>query len=215
MFFLNHTAHVLYDAKERVFDPQGRVWRRVPESAQGGVEFSLFDAVRWLQRESGKPARAPVSIVGPRDASPAEMADAEALGHGVAELGLAVLCGGLEGVMTAAAKGAHKAGGTVIGLLPDADWRAANPFITVSLASGVGLARNVLIAEAGLCLVAIGGGYGVTSEMAYAKQFERPVIALQSAPEMDGIERLGSVDEAMVAIARIALNLDGTEKAWR
>ena len=62
--------------------------------------------------------------------------------------------------MTAAAKGAHAAGGTVIGLLPDADWRAANPYITVSLASGVGMARNVLIAEAGLCLVAVGGGYG-------------------------------------------------------
>ena len=193
----------------------GRVWRRVPESAEGGSEIELFDAVRWLQRESGKPARAPVSIAGPRDASAAELADAEALGHGVAELGLSVLCGGLEGVMTAAAKGAHAAGGTVIGLLPDADWRAANPYITVSLASGVGMARNVLIAEAGLCLVAVGGGYGTLSEMAYAKQFERPVIALQSAPEMDGVDRLGSVEDALTAIARIALNLDGTETAWR
>ena len=127
MLFLNRTAHILHDDNARVFDTVGRVWRRVPESAEGGSEIELFDAVRWLQRESGKPARAPVSIAGPRDASTAELADAEALGHGVAELGLSVLCGGLEGVMTAAAKGAHAAGGTVIGLLPDADWRAANP----------------------------------------------------------------------------------------
>lgn len=215
MLFLNRSAHVLYDDKARVFDATGRVWRRVPESAEGGVNQSLFDAVCWLQRESGKPARAPVSIAGPRDASPAELADAEALGHGVAELGLSVLCGGLEGVMTAAAKGAHAAAGTVIGLLPEGDWRAANPFITVSLASGVGLARNVLIAEAGLCLVAIGGGYGTLTEMAYAKQFHRPVIALQSAPEIEGVARCSSVDDALTAIARIALNMDGTEKAWR
>jgi uncharacterized protein (TIGR00725 family) len=215
MLFLNRSAHILHDDNARVFDTIGRVWRRVPESAEGGSEINLFDAVRWLQRESGKPARAPVSIAGPRDASPAELADAKALGHGVAELGLSVLCGGLEGVMTAAAKGAHAAGGTVIGLLPEADWRTANPYITVSLASGVGMARNVLIAEAGLCLVAIGGGYGTMSEMAYAKQFERPVIALQSAPAMDGVDRLGSVEDALTAIARVALNMDGTETAWR
>jgi len=41
------------------------------------------------------------------------------------------------------------------------------------------------------------------------------VIALQSAPEMDGVNRLGSVEDALPAIARIALNLDGTETAWR
>ena len=77
------------------------------------------------------------------------------------------------------------------------------------------MARNVLIAEAGLCLVAIGDGYGTMSEMAYGKQFERPVIALQSAPYMDGVDRLRTVADALNAIARVALNLDGTETAWR
>lgn len=215
MLFLNRTAHILYDENARVFDTVSRVWRRVPESAQGGSEIQLFEAVRWLQRESASPARAPISITGPRDATAAELADAEALGHGIAELGISVLCGGLEGVMAAAAKGAHAAGGIVIGLLPDADWRAANPYITISLASSAGLARNVLIAEAGLCLVAIGDGYGTMSEMAYGKQFERPVIALQSAPYMDGVDRLRTVADALNAIARVALNLDGTETAWR
>ncbi len=215
MLFLNRTAHILHDENARVFDTVSRVWRRVPESAEGGSEIELFDAIRWLQRESGRPARAPISIVGPREASAAELADAQALGHGIAELGMSVLCGGLDGVMTAAARGAHEADGIVIGLLADADWRAANPYITVSLASDVGLARNALIAEAGLCLVAIGGGYGTMSNMAYAKQSERPVIALQSAPDMDGVDRLRTVADALKAIARVALNLDGTETAWR
>ena len=66
MLFLNRSAHILHDDNARVFDTVGRVWRRVPESAEGGSEIELFDAVRWLQRESGKPARAPVSIAGPR-----------------------------------------------------------------------------------------------------------------------------------------------------
>lgn len=215
MLFLNRADHILYDDAERVFDLSARAWRRVPESAVNGDEINALDAVRWLQHDSGTPARAPISIIGARDATPKQLASAEALGAQLAKLGLAVLCGGLAGVMTAGAKGANEAGGVVVGLLPDTDWRAANPYITIALASGVGLARNAIIAEAGMCLVAVGGGFGTLSEMAYGKQFGRPVIAIEDAPPMEGANRLGSVDAAVYAVARVVLNLDATEKPWR
>jgi len=213
--FLNRMNHVLHDEAARVFDPLARAWRRVPESGQGGDPIDLLDAVRWLQRESGRPARAPVSVIGPRAATASQLATAEALGREIADLGLAVLCGGLAGVMTAVAKGAKEAGGVAIGLLPEADWRDANPYITTAIASGVGLARNAIIAEAGLCIVAVGGGYGTLSEMAYGKQFGRQVFALENAPKVDDVVELASVEQAKQAIARIALNLDGTETPWR
>ena len=213
--FLNRMNHVLHDEAMRVFDPTARAWRRVPESGQGGDQIELFDAVRWLQRESGRPARAPVAVIGPREATAAQLQTAETLGRSVAELGLAVLCGGLTGVMAAVAKGAKEAGGVAIGLLPEADWRDANPYITTVIASGVGLARNAIIAEAGLCVVAVGGGYGTLSEMAYGMQFGRTVLALEDAPKVEGVIELDSVEAAIEAIARIALNLDGVEKPWR
>lgn len=212
---LNRDAAVLYDDGQRVFDAHARAWRRVPQSAQGGAPIAMADAVRWVQTESGKPARAPVAVIGGREATDAQMATAEALGAGLAGLGLQVLCGGLTGVMTAAAKGAAEAGGHVTGLLPEADWRVANPHVTTVIATGVGLARNAIIAEAGLCVVAVGGGYGTLSEIAYAKQFGRPVFALEDAPKVEGVEYLQSVEAALAAVCRVALNLDGTETAYR
>ena len=213
--FLNRDTGRLYDGGQQVFDALSRAWRRVPQAAEGGDEVSLQDAVRWLQRESGRPVRAPVSIVGPRAATDAQLTTAEALGRAVAGIDLALLCGGLVGAMTAAAKGAYEAGGLTIGILPDTDWRDANPYIRLSLATGVGLARNAIIAEAGFCIVAVGGGHGTLSEMAYGKQFGRPVYGLEDAPQVDGVDYLASVDEAVIAICRAALNLDGAEKAWR
>lgn len=213
--FLNKSHGVLHDDAHRVFDPVARAWRRVPETGQGGAPIALLDAVAWLQKESGRPARAPVSMIGPRDATAAQMETAEALGGRIAGLGLAILCGGLSGVMTAAAKGASEAGGVAIGLLPEADWRDANPYVTTVIASGVGLARNAIIAEAGLCIVAVGGGYGTLSEMAYGMQFGRKVFALADAPKVADAVELATVDEAVEAIARVALNLDGTETPYR
>lgn len=213
--FLNGGAGVLYDDGQRVFDAHARAWRRVPQAAAGGAPIDIEDAVRWLQRESGKPVRAPVSVIGSHRATAAQLLTAEHLGAEIAGLGLTVLCGGLTGVMTAAAKGAAEAGGQVVGLLPEADWRAANPYVTTVIATGVGFARNAIIAEAGLCLVAVGGSHGTLSEMAYGMQLGRPVYALADAPDVDGVVYLETVEDATAAIARVALNLDGTETAWR
>ncbi|MEQ9231162.1 MAG: hypothetical protein RIF46_10805, partial [Cyclobacteriaceae bacterium] len=62
---------------------------------------------------------------------------------------------------------------------------------------------------------AVGGGNGTLSEMAYSLQFGRPLLALENAPKVEGAREMASVEDALDAIARIALNLDGTEKAWR
>jgi hypothetical protein len=205
---LDRQAGVLRHASLGRFDPEARVWR---PDAGSGTPVGLRDAVRWLQRESGRRCRPPIGVIGAREASEAQLADALALGRGLAEMGLVVLCGGLVGVMTAVSKGAAEAGGTVVGMLPDGDWRTANPWVTIPIATGIGVARNALIPRAALLLVAIGGGYGTISEMAFGLQFGKPVLAIGGAGPLAGVEPMASADEALDRVARVVLELPAKE----
>ncbi len=187
------------------FDPAARRWTGRP--ARGGEPVGLRRAVTWLQKESGAPCRAPVAVIGPRDASPAEREAAFAVGAGLARLGLTLLCGGKSGVMEAACAGVAAAGGLSIGLLPEGEWQAANRFVTVPLATGIGVARNAIIARAALALIAVGGGYGTLSEIAFGLQFGRPVLTLLDAPAAAGTRACAAPDEAIDAACRIVLAL--------
>jgi len=158
--------------------------------------------VRWLQRDSGTPCRVPVAVIGPREAAEAERQAAFALGIGLAGLGIVLLCGGKGGVMAAACEGAAGAGGLSIGLLPDAEWQAANPFVTIPLATGIGEARNAIIARAALALVAVGGSHGTLSEIALGLQFGRPVLSLLDPPPVAGAVLMPSVEAALDAVCR-------------
>jgi len=201
---LDRDAGVLCHEAFGRFDPDARVWR---PAAPQGAPVGLREAARWLQRESGRPCRAPVGVIGTREATEAQLAIATALGRGLAELGVVVLCGGLVGVMTAVSRGAAEAGGTVVGVLPNGDWRTANPWVTIPIATGVGVARNAIIARAALALVAVGGGYGTLSEIAFGLQFGKPVLGFFDAAPLPGVELVTTVDEALDRIARVVLEL--------
>ena len=207
---LDTARNRLYDGRGRRFLPDRRAWsdpQPEPAPATGMTPLVPQDAVAWLQRDSCQPLRAPVGVVGPRAATAAQLRIAEAVGAGLAELGLAVLCGGREGVMEAVCRGVANRGGLAVGLLPDDHWSAANAHVTLPLATGLGVARNAVIARAAICLLAIGGGHGTTSEMAFALQFGRPVLALADAPDLPGVVRLGSAEEALTALCERLLNL--------
>jgi uncharacterized protein (TIGR00725 family) len=124
-------------------------------------------------------------------------------------LGLVVLCGGRSGVMEAACRGVARAGGLSIGLLPGEEWDSANPYVTVPIATGIGVARNALIARAALCLIAVGGGNGTLSEIAFGLQFGRPVFALAGAPTVSGTVELDGWDALLPRVARVVLNHPG------
>ena len=109
-----------------------------------------------------------------------------------------MLCGGLGGVMEAAAQGAASAGGTVVGILPGPDRTAANPHVTIAIATGLGEARNAVLTAAADAVIAIGGGWGTLSEIALARQRGRPVIALASW-ELEGVPLTVSAEEAVRA----------------
>jgi uncharacterized protein (TIGR00725 family) len=80
--------------------------------------------------------------------------------------------------MEAACRGAAVAGGITVGLLPGSKPEEGNPHLTVAIPTGLGEARNALVARAGRALIAIGGGYGTLSEIALALRLGRTVIGL-------------------------------------
>jgi uncharacterized protein (TIGR00725 family) len=203
MLELDRARDRLLDGAGRRFDATARAW--VADAATGGTRVSLVEAVAWLQRESGAPLREAVGVIGPREASAEQLAAAEAIGAGLARMGLAVLCGGREGVMAAVARGVAKERGVSIGLLPEPDARAANPHLSVVLPTGLGEARNAIIARASFCLVAIGDSHGTLSEVALGLQFGKCVFGLAGAPAVRGVRPCSDPGVALDAVARLVL----------
>lgn len=203
-YSLDRATAILSDAAGRVFDPRSRQWRAGVASGSG-ERVDARGAVAWLQRESGAPIRVPVGVIGPREATPAQLAAAEGVGAGLAAMGFAVVCGGRQGVMEATCRGAVGNGGLTIGILPDADPAFANPFVGVVLATGIGEARNALIARASFCLLAIGDSFGTLSEVAFGRQFGKLVVGLEGAAAVDGVVHVDGVAAALDAVAAFVL----------
>ena len=144
-----------------------------------------------------------VAVVGPGDASPAELESAELIGRGIAQGGDVLVCGGLGGVMAAACRGAVSAGGMTVGILPGSDRSAGNEWLTVAIPTGLGELRNGLVVRAADAVIAVGGAYGTLSEVALALKTGVPVIGLQTW-EIEGIEVVESPERAVRAIQRRA-----------
>jgi uncharacterized protein (TIGR00725 family) len=206
MLMLDEAAGRLFDSERRqCFDPVDRSW--TPATPAGGTELSAVAAATWLQRRSGHRLRQPIGVIGPRQASHEQMAAAEAVGAALGAIGVAVVCGGRQGIMEAVCRGVAGAGGVSIGLLPETDASSANPYVTVPIATGIGEARNALIARAAFCIVAIGDSYGTLSEVALGLHFGRPVLGLCGAAKLEGVHHLDSVEAAVNAVASLVLGL--------
>lgn len=134
---------------------------------------------------------------------------AEQVGSAVAKAGAILVCGGLAGVMLGAARGAKKAGGMTVGLLPGTDRSEANAYVDVAVATGLGFARNALVAQAGDAVVAVDGEFGTLSEIGFALQFKKPVVGLKSwILKKDGLENslhgAETAEEAVRTACRLA-----------
>ncbi len=137
-----------------------------------------------------------IGVIGAGEAGADVLRTAEEVGRLIAGYGHILVCGGQGGVMEAAAKGAKEAGGTTVGILPQADRLAANRFIDIPVATGFGEGRNVVIIRTADILIAVSGEYGTLSEIALALKAKKPVIGLGTW-EIPGITRADSPLEAM------------------
>jgi uncharacterized protein (TIGR00725 family) len=121
-----------------------------------------------------------IAVIGGSTASPAELRATEESGRLIARKGATLVCGGLGGVMEAACRGAHQAGGLTVGVLPGENRQAANQFVDIPIVTGVGYARNIAVVKTSQAVIAIGGSYGTLTEIAYALQSGIPVIGLDT-----------------------------------
>ncbi|ADJ26162.1 conserved hypothetical protein [Dehalogenimonas lykanthroporepellens BL-DC-9] len=150
-----------------------------------------------------------IAVIGASKASAAELLLAEQVGREIGRHDAVLVCGGLEGIMEAACKGAAAEGGLTVGILPGEHRETANSYVKIPIVTGIGYARNAIVAKSGHAVIAIGGGYGTLSEIAYARQAGIPVIGLdtwnvsRSNSEDVHIIRAANPDEAVqLAISR-------------
>jgi uncharacterized protein (TIGR00725 family) len=208
-FRLDRESGTLLDGMSRRFDPFARHWDPTTAAARTEAleELDAIAAVTWLQRESGHSVRIPIGVIGPREATAAQLAAALEVGELLGDCRLTVICGGRQGVMQAVCEGVARVGGWSIGLLPEADPATANPFVGVAIATGIGEARNALIARASFCLIAVGSSFGTLSEVALGRQFGKLVIGLEGAATVEGVRHVNTARDAVEIAAQAVLGV--------
>jgi uncharacterized protein (TIGR00725 family) len=105
---------------------------------------------------------------------------AEKLGKELLDEEFRIINGGMSGIMEAVCKGAKESGkyteGSVIAILPGFDPSLSNSYADVVIPTGLDNYRNGIVANSDI-VVAIGGGAGTLSEMAFAWTYRRMMIA--------------------------------------
>jgi len=150
-----------------------------------------------------------VAVVGPSAGTPTELALGEAVGRGLAEAGAVLVCGGMGGVMEAAAGGAMKAGGKTVGILPTSSRLEGNPYLTIAVATGMGEARNAIVVRTSDVVIAVHGEFGTLSEIALALKMGKPVVGLgtwelrKAGEAVNDIVRANSADDAVAKALRL------------
>ncbi|MEW6059640.1 MAG: TIGR00725 family protein [Actinomycetota bacterium] len=147
-----------------------------------------------------------VAVCGAGQATEQEAEWAEEVGRLLADAGAVLVCGGLGGVMDAAARGAASAGGASVGILPGETRRGSSLHLTVALPTALGEARNALVVRAADAVIAIGGEFGTLSEIALAVKIGKPVVGI-------GTWELSKHGEPVYAIDRASSPADAVAKA--
>lgn len=149
-----------------------------------------------------------VAVVGSSAATDEEETLAVGVGNALGYAGAVLVCGGLGGVMEAACRGAREKGGTTVGILPGSDRFAANRYVDIAIATGLGEARNAVVVGCADAVIAVGGEFGTLSEIALALRAGKPVVGLFTWE----LRRKGQVSDGIVEAsdpaAAVALALE-------
>jgi uncharacterized protein (TIGR00725 family) len=139
-----------------------------------------------------------IGVIGSGTCSEQVRQEAYNVGKGIAEAGYPLICGGMGGIMEGACQGAYDAGGLTIGVIPGDSDDTANPYVMVPIVTGMGFARNAIIVKSARVIIAIEGGPGTLSEIAFALQFGVPVISLNSFDVSPDLVQVQTAEEALL-----------------
>ena len=138
-----------------------------------------------------------IGVIGTSSASAKVIQVAEKLGKLLVDNGYRIITGGLSGIMEAVSKGGRSSenhsDGDIIGILPGTLKSDANEFVDIVIPTGFGYARNLIIVNAADVVVAVAGGSGTLSEIAFAWQFQKPIITLDFQPDKTLLEKIESL----------------------
>lgn len=137
-----------------------------------------------------------IGVIGGASPEPEFRQIAFDVGKRIAEKGAILVCGGLGGVMEAAARGAKKAGGITIGILPGISRDDANAHIDIPIATGLGYNRNSIVAMNADVLIAVDGQYGTLTEIAYGNIYGKKVIGIGTW-NIQGVEKAETPEGAV------------------
>jgi uncharacterized protein (TIGR00725 family) len=103
------------------------------------------------------------------------------VGKEIALSGSVLVCGGLGGVMEAACRGAKEVNGDTVGIIPQDTFSFANQFCDIVICSGIGFARDFIVATSSDGIVAVGGGIGTLIEMSVGYMIKKKIVAISSS----------------------------------
>ncbi|MEM7009089.1 MAG: TIGR00725 family protein [Thermodesulfobacteriota bacterium] len=138
-----------------------------------------------------------IGVIGAGDAGQKDLETAQAVGEEIAKSGYTLLCGAMGGVMEAASRGAKSQNGTTIGIVPGSTKTECNEFIDYAVVTGMGHARNLIVAGSSDAIIAIGGSFGTLSEIAFALRLEIPIIGLGTWDVSEDITKAKDPKEAV------------------
>ncbi len=136
-----------------------------------------------------------VAVIGAGDCTDEEDRAAERVGGLLADNNAILFCGGLGGVMEAAAKGAHAHGGTTVGIIPGIS--GENLYSGIVIRTGMSHARNIILIQSSDAVIAIGGSYGTLSEIAAALKMRKPVFGYHTW-EIPGVVACETPEDAVI-----------------
>jgi uncharacterized protein (TIGR00725 family) len=135
-----------------------------------------------------------IGVIGGGDTTAEISGQAYEVGRHIAQNRAVLVCGGLGGVMEAAAKGAAEHGGFVMGILPGEDKKSSNHFTHIAIPTGMGAGRNILVVRSSDAIIAFPGSYGTLSEIGLALSIGKSVVYM---PGAWNLSKIGYIDNSL------------------
>lgn len=143
------------------------------------------------------------------------------LGKALSKFTASIMCGGREGFMEAICQGVkesqHTFVGQTIGIMPESNPDRANQYVDIVISTGIGIARNVILINSADIIIAVGGGAGTLSELAFAWQQKKMVLCLTRfdgwAKELAGIDLDKRSSGLFIPVSTIEEILEQVERA--
>ncbi|MGI0020547.1 MAG: TIGR00725 family protein [Nitrososphaera sp.] len=141
-------------------------------------------------------------------------------GKEIAKAGAVLVCGGLEGVMEAACRGAKENGGMAVGIIPQGEFSFANKYCDIVICTGLGFARDFVVASSADGMIAVAGGVGTLIELSVGYMMKKPMAAIAGSggtADQYGGEYLDERKRVPIMVARdpaeaVALVLEKVRK---